>query len=58
MFCYPEHIDAEMQRVFGDLRTNTFLRGRTPRAFADGAAHLLAELNASTVSAKATDGRN
>lgn len=46
MFCYPEHIPAEMARVFGELRTNDYLRGRTVDRFAAEAAHFLAELNA------------
>jgi len=46
MFCYPEHIPAEMRRVFGWLRGQWFLRGRDAGAFAAGAAHFLAELNA------------
>jgi len=46
MFAYPEHIPAEMQRVFGWLRDQGTLRGRDAAAFAVGAAHFLAELNA------------
>jgi cell filamentation protein len=46
MFCYPEHIDAEMKRLFAKLRQDRFLQGSTPEAFAQGAAHFLAELNA------------
>jgi cell filamentation protein, protein adenylyltransferase len=46
MFCYPEHIPAEMRRVFGWLGDQGFLRGRDSAAFAGSAAHFLAELNA------------
>jgi cell filamentation protein len=46
LFCYPEHIDAEMRRLFADLRRDRFLRDRSAAAFARGAAHVLAELNA------------
>jgi cell filamentation protein len=46
MFCYPEHIDAEMRKLFAQLRTDDFLRGRSAGDFARHAAHLLAELNA------------
>ena len=46
MFCYPENIDAEMRRLFGDLATQDRLRGLHPEGFASVAAHLLSELNA------------
>ncbi len=46
MFCYPEHIDDEMRRLFDRLRREKFLRGLTERDFASRAAHTLAELNA------------
>ena len=45
-FCYPEHISNELKRVFGWLKRQRFLRGRSPQDFASGAAHFLAELNA------------
>jgi cell filamentation protein len=45
-FCYPEFIPAEMRRVFGWLKAEKFLRNPAPGAFAAGAAHFLAELNA------------
>lgn len=45
-FCYPEHIDAEMRRLFVELRQGRFLQGSTVNAFAASAAHFLAELNA------------
>lgn len=46
MFCYPEHIPAEMKRLFGILNAEQHLTGLTPAAFAAKAAHFLAELNA------------
>ena len=45
-FCYPEHIDREMQRVFIDLAAQRWLRGLSADRFAVGVAHFLAELNA------------
>lgn len=45
-FCYPEYIPREMERVFGELRSNAFLAGRSFEDFAIGAASFLAELNA------------
>ncbi len=45
-FCYPEHIAQQLKRVFADLRSQTWLRGRDAKTFAAGAAHFLAELNA------------
>ena len=46
MFCYPENIDAEMSKLFARLATKDFLRGLTATAFAQKAAHVVAELNA------------
>lgn len=45
-FCYPEHIDREMKRLFVDLGRQKFLRGLGVAEFAAGAAHFLAEVNA------------
>jgi cell filamentation protein len=45
-FCYPEHIDREMRRLFPELSEQNHLKGLSARAFADNAAHFLAELNA------------
>ena len=45
-FAFPEHVPTQMQRVFGELRDRHFLRGLDAKAFAAGAAHLLADLNA------------
>ncbi len=46
MFCYPEHIDSEMRKLFGQLARDRFLRGLPASEFATRAAHLLTELNA------------
>ena len=45
-FCYPEHIDREMKRLFAELARQKHLRGLESTAFAARAAHILAELNA------------
>lgn len=45
-FCYPEYIDKEMNRIFSELAAYDHLRGLSPAAFADRAAHVLAEINA------------
>jgi cell filamentation protein len=46
MFCYPEHIDDEMRKLFAHLSAETFLRGLSAEEFARRAAHVVAELNA------------
>ncbi|MHB8268208.1 Fic/DOC family protein [Bradyrhizobium sp.] len=46
MFCYPEHIDGEMRKLFGALRDNRYFQGLRPHEFARRAAHFLSELNA------------
>jgi len=46
MFCYPENIAGEMQRLFGNLQRERFLAGLTTETFAAKASHFLAELNA------------
>lgn len=46
MFCYPEHIAAELHRLFAGLRKDAYLRFLAPEEFSDKAAHFLAELNA------------
>jgi cell filamentation protein len=45
-FCYPENLDREMRRLFTDLAKHKNLSGLGADAFADEAAHFLAELNA------------
>jgi cell filamentation protein len=57
-FCYPEHIDREMKRLFADLQTWKFLRGLGAAEFAAGAAHFLAEVNAIHPFREGTAGRN
>jgi cell filamentation protein len=46
MFCYPENIAAEMNKLFLALKQHRYLRGLTTDDFAAQAAHFLAELNA------------
>lgn len=46
MFCYPENIRREMQRLFGQLHKDNFLRCLTQREFVAKAASFLATLNA------------
>jgi cell filamentation protein len=45
-FCYPEHINREMHRLFQTLAKARYYRGLDARTFARRAAHILAELNA------------
>jgi len=45
-FCYPEHIDREMRRLFAELAAHRYFRGLDAQSFAAQAAHFLAELNA------------
>jgi cell filamentation protein len=45
-FCYPEHVDREMRRLFAGLAKQSYLRRLEARPFAGKAGHLLAELNA------------
>ncbi len=46
MFCYPEHIAAQMRRLFEELRIERHLTNTTADEFAQKAAHFLTELNA------------
>ncbi len=46
MFCYPEHIDREMSRVFADLKAKNLLRGMAAPEFANECACFLSQLNA------------
>lgn len=46
MFCYPEHIDAQMEGLFGRLGVDRHLAGLNADDFARGGAHFLSELNA------------
>jgi cell filamentation protein len=45
-FCYPEHIDREMRRLFARLTKQKHLQSLNVTAFAEKAAHFPAELNA------------
>ena len=45
-FCYPEHIDREMRRLFAGLSMERHFRGLDAETFARKAAHFVAELNA------------
>ena len=45
-FCYPEHIDGQLNTVFCQLERDQFLAGRNRASFAKGAAAFLAYLNA------------
>lgn len=45
-FAYPENIPGELKRLFAWLQERRYLRELDRRAFAAGAAHFLAELNA------------
>lgn len=45
-FCYPENIDSQMEKLFGWLASKDYLRNLDKKAFAEQAAHFLAELNA------------
>jgi cell filamentation protein len=44
-FCYPEHIDREMRRLFAGLAKQKHLAGLNAGTFSERAAHFLAELN-------------
>ena len=45
-FCFPEHIPAQMDRLFADLRAGPCLDPRDVEIFVAAAAHFLGELNA------------
>ena len=45
-FCYPEYIEQEMQKLFDDLKRQTYFRELSADEFAARAAHFLATLNA------------
>lgn len=46
MFCFPEHISSQLDKLFEALRRDRFLRGLGSEDFAQPAAHFLTELNA------------
>lgn len=45
-FCFPEYIDREMERIFGELVAQGTLVGMSAEKFSVAAAHILAEINA------------
>jgi cell filamentation protein len=45
-FCYPEHIEAQVQKLFAELKANSFLENLEPDEFSNQAAHFLSGLNA------------
>jgi cell filamentation protein len=45
-FAYPEHLHRTMTAIFDELSARNFLRDLDNPAFAQGAAHILAEINA------------
>jgi cell filamentation protein len=46
MFCFPENIESEGNRLFAQLAADRFLAGLVLEIFATKAAHFLSELNA------------
>jgi cell filamentation protein len=46
VFCYPEHIESQMQRLFLRLEGDAFKPGATLADFTEAAASFLGELNA------------
>lgn len=45
-FCFPENIESQARKLFGELREADYLRHLDAQTFAQKAAHFLAELNA------------
>jgi cell filamentation protein len=45
-FCFPENIEGQANKLFGDLQAADHLRNLDAQTFAHKAAHFLAELNA------------
>lgn len=45
-FCFPENIEGQASKLFGDLQSMDYLRNLDAQTFAEKAAHFLAELNA------------
>jgi cell filamentation protein len=45
-FCFPEHIRAQANKLFADLKARKYLEELSANEFVEGAAHFLAELNA------------
>jgi cell filamentation protein len=46
MFCYPEHIDNEMAKLFARLREEAYFRGQNAATFARNSAAFISDLNA------------
>jgi cell filamentation protein len=46
MFCYPEHIDGEIRKLFGELQSENYFRRLSAEEFARKTTHFLTELNA------------
>jgi cell filamentation protein len=44
--CFPEHIDAQANKLFSELKAEKHLEKLPAKEFAESAAHFLAELNA------------
>jgi cell filamentation protein len=45
-FCFPENIESQARKLFGEMEESDYLRNLDSREFADRGAHFLAELNA------------
>ena len=45
-FCYPEHIEREMKKLFADLKQQNFLKNLPTDKFVTRAAHFISTLNA------------
>lgn len=45
-FCFPEHIDQEMEKIFSNLADDNWFRNLNKDVFIRKAAHFLAEINA------------
>jgi len=46
IFCYPEHIDAQIKRLFTKLRNDAYLRDLSKEKFAQRPHFSLSDLNA------------
>lgn len=46
LFCFPENIEGQARKLFGELETDSFYQDLAPDEFAAKSAHFLAELNA------------
>jgi len=45
-FCFPENIESQANKLFGELKIANFFQDLAPKDFAENAAHFLGELNA------------